>query len=92
MELSMSKWMMTKLASLSLAVILILTLSLSFNSDTQSNACVVVESNLPSNHSLHPCNAVYKQNNSWLSWVSNDKKSIHLHFLDLVELLHYSFR
>jgi len=55
------------------------------------SACMVVESNLPMNHSKHPCYATNMSNQSWLSWLSGESKSTHLHFLDLVELIHYSF-
>lgn len=54
-------------------------------------SCMAVESNLPMNHSSHPCSATYMSNQSWWSWVSNDSKSAHLHFLDLIELMHHSF-
>jgi len=93
----MSKWIMTKLASFTLSILLTLTVSVNLSDYTFDgqidllSSCMAVESNLPMNHSGHPCNAVYMQNKSWLSWASNDKKSAHLHFLDLVELLHYSF-
>jgi hypothetical protein len=55
------------------------------------SSCLTLESNLPMNHTSHPCNAVYMPNKSWISWLSNDNNSAHLHFLDLIELLHYSF-
>ncbi len=93
----MSKRIMTKLATFALALTITLAVSVNLSGHTFSNqgdllkSCMTVESNLPMNHSSHPCNAVYMQNKSWLSWVSNDNKSAHLHFLDLVELLHYSF-
>jgi len=53
--------------------------------------CMTSKSNLPMNHNNHPCYANNKSNKSWISWLSGDSKSTHLHFLDLVELLHYSF-
>ncbi|OUR61749.1 hypothetical protein A9Q74_07480 [Colwellia sp. 39_35_sub15_T18] len=95
----MSKRMMTKLTTFAFALTLTLTLTVTlnlsghtFNDQTDLlDSCMAVESNLPMNHSNHPCNAAYMQNKSWLSWFANDKKSAHLHFLDLVELLHYSF-
>jgi hypothetical protein len=63
-----------------------------FNNQTDLlKSCMAEESNLPMNHNNHPCNAAYMPNKSWISWLSNDNKSAHLHFLDLVELLHYSF-
>jgi hypothetical protein len=55
------------------------------------NTCVAVEYNLPMSHVNHPCNVVNMSNKSWLSWLSGGNKSTHLHFLDLVELIHYSF-
>jgi len=93
----MSKRSMTKLTTFALALIITLATSINFSSANYSRqtdllaSCMAVESNLPTNHSSHPCNATYMPNKSWLSWLSNDKKSAHLHFLDLVELLHYSF-
>ncbi len=93
----MSKRTMTKLSTFALTLTLTFTISATINSrsfNTQADllkSCMAVESNLPMNHSSHPCNAAYMPNKSWLSWLSNDNKSAHLHFLDLVELLHYSF-
>jgi len=93
----MSKRMMTKISTFSLGIILALTINVHFNTitfTTQADllkSCMTVESNLPINHSNHPCNATYMPNKSWISWLSNDNKSAQLHFLDLVELLHYSF-
>lgn len=93
----MSKRIMTKLTTFALALTLTLTVSINFSDDTfrdQSDlltSCMAVESSLPMNHSNHPCNATYMANKSWVSWFSNDNKSAHLHFLDLIELLHYSF-
>ena len=91
----MSKRIMTKLTALALTMTLAVTVNFNghaFNNQTDLlKKCMTVESNLPMNHSNHPCNAVYMPNKSWLSWLSNDNKSVHLHFLDLIELLHYSF-
>ncbi len=93
----MSKRIMTKLTAFSLSLTITLAVFANFDVDTynvQSNSlksCMAAKSNLPINHSAHPCTSVYMQNKSWLSWLSNDNKSAHLHFLDLVELLHYSF-
>jgi len=81
--------------ALTFAFTLVLTVNLNSSMFTDQSdllkSCMAVESNLPMNHSNHPCSAVYMSNRSWLSWVSNENKSAHLHFLDLVELLHYSF-
>ena len=93
----MSKWIMTKLATFALALTITLSITLSISNGSANKqagllaACMAVESNLPMNHNNHPCNAVYMPNKSWISWLSNNNKSAHLHFLDLVELLHYSF-
>jgi len=93
----MSKRIMTKLTTFALALTITLTVSINYsNAKFISQAdllssCMAAESNLPMNHSSHPCNAVYMQNKSWISWLSNDNESAHLHFLDLIELLHYSF-
>jgi len=55
------------------------------------SSCMAIESSLPMNHSNHPCYNNNMSNRSWISWLSGDSKSTHLHFLDLVELIHYSF-
>lgn len=93
----MSKRIMTKLSTFALTLAITLVLTVNSTSNMFNNqadllkSCMAVESNLPMNHSNHPCSAAYMSNKSWLSWLSNDNKSAHLHFLDLVELLHYSF-
>jgi len=93
----MSKRIMTKFSSFIFASILAITCAISVNSYydnlkiTQIDSCMAVESNLPMNHVNHPCNTVYMSNQSWWSWISGDSPSINLHFLDLVELIHYSF-
>ena len=98
----MSKWTMTKLKTLLLTLAFTFLITLNFTSgrfttdifSSQSGlltSCMAVESNLPTSHSNHPCHATYMSNKSWLSWLANDNKSAHLHFLDLVELLHYTF-
>lgn len=94
----MSKRIMTKLKSFIIILTIVLAISSNFsaaNLTSESNSlenCMAVESSLPMNHSNHPCAATHMPNQSWLSWLKNDRKSAHLHFLDLVELLHYSFR
>lgn len=55
------------------------------------SSCMIVDSNLLMNHVNHSCQASNMSNISWLSWLSGESKSTHLHFLDLVELIHYSF-
>lgn len=93
----MSKWNMTKLKTFCLALTLTLAVSVNFsvaNFNNQSDlltSCMAEKSNLPMNHNNHPCNDIYMSNISWVSWLSNDNNSAHFHFLDLVELLHYSF-
>jgi len=52
-----------------------------------SKSCMAIESNLPMNHSGHPCSRVYSPNESLWSWLSGDSQSAHLHFLDLAELI-----
>ena len=94
----MSKRIMTKLTTFALALTFTFVVAVNYSSthfNNQANvlaSCMAVKSNLPMNHSSHPCNAVYMSNKSWVSWLSNDSKSAHLHFLDLVELLHHSFQ
>jgi len=93
----MSKRIMTKLTSFTLALTLTLAVVFNLNGTTFNNqadlfkTCMAVESNLPMNHNNHPCNVAYMSNQSWWSWASSDSKSVHLHFLDLVELMHHSF-
>jgi hypothetical protein len=93
----MSKRIMTKLISFTFALMLTLMLTINLNSTALINQtdlvkpCMVVKSNLPMNHNNHPCNATYTSNQSWWSWASSDNKSVHLHFLDLTELMHHSF-
>lgn len=93
----MSKRIMTKLTAFAFTLTITLVLTINFKGhllNSQADllkSCMAVESNLPMSHSNHPCSAAYMSNKSWLSWLSNDSKSAHLHFLDLVELLHYSF-
>ena len=88
---------MTKLKNFALALTVTFAVTANFSVANLSNqsdllkSCMAVESNLPMNHSSHPCNATYMSNKSWISWLSNNNNSAHLHFLDLVELLHYSF-
>jgi len=56
---------------------------------------MAIESSLPLSHINHPCYTSHMSknmsSNSWISWLSGDSKSTHLHFLDLVELIHHSF-
>lgn len=100
----MSKWMMTnlslaKLKQLSFAFALTLIILFSLNKQTsQQNlqsellkSCMAVKSNLPMNHTNHPCYTNNMSNKSWISWLFGESKSTHLHFLDFVELIHYSF-
>lgn len=93
----MSKTLITKLTSFTLILTVTLAFTLNINSSTFNNQahittpCMAIESKLPINHNNHPCNSVSKPKNNWLSWLTNENKSAHLHFLDLVELLHYSF-
>ena len=102
--ITMSKRTMTtfsiqKLKQLSFAFILTLVFLFSLNKQTdQQNLqaqhlkfCMAVQSNLPMNHINHPCYINNMSNKSWISWLSGESKSTHLHFLDFVELIHYSF-
>jgi len=91
----MSKRMMTTFISFTFAFMITLVVTINssalINQTNLSNSCMAVESKLPMNHSNHPCNVAYLSNQSWWSWASSDSKSVHLHFLDLIELMHYSF-
>ena len=90
---------LSKFMQLSFAFTLTLIILFSFNQYNDKkitqikvlSSCISVASNLPMNHVNHPCQASGMSNKSWLSWLSGDSKSTHLHFLDLAELLHYSF-
>ncbi len=100
----MSKRMMThtslsKVKHLTFAFTLTLVTLFTLNKHTDTlstqaqrlSTCMAVESNLPMNHTNHPCYVSNVPNQSWLSWFSGESKSTHLHFIDLVELIHYSF-
>ena len=93
----MSKRMMTKFTAFIFALMITLVLASNIKhsayiSQTDlSQSCMTVTSTLPMNHNNHPCNATYMSNQSWWSWASSDSKSVHLHFLDLIELMHHSF-
>lgn len=90
---------LSKVKHLSFAFTLTLVTLFTLNKHTDAlntqaqllSACMAVESNLPTNHTNHPCYTSNMSNQSWLSWLSGESKSTHLHFLDLVELIHYSF-
>lgn len=76
---------------LALAVTLIFTNNSLNNQADLLKPCMAVNSNLPISHNSHPCNSSYLVNQSWWSWASSDNKSLHLHFLNLVELMHHRF-
>jgi hypothetical protein len=77
-----------------LTLVALLTLSKHTNNQNMQtqllSSCMVVESNLPMNHINHPCHTTNMSSKSWLSWLSGESKSTHLHYLDFVELIHYS--
>jgi len=93
----MSKRMMTKLSSFAFALAMTFTIASDVTNTTLTHqakllkSCMAMKSNLPMNHNNHPCNATYHTNQSWWSWASSDSQSVHLHFLDLVELMHLTF-
>lgn len=88
----------SKFKQLFFALTLTLVILFTLNKQTASQriqaqllaSCLVVESNLPMNHINHPCRTSNMSNKSWLSWLSGESKSTHLHYLDFVELIHYS--
>ena len=86
-----------KQLSFAFALTFITLYTLSSFSDNQNiqakllTSCMAVESNLPMNNINHPCHTTSMSSKSWISWLSGESKSTHLHFLDLVELIHYSF-
>jgi len=89
----MSIRILTKLILFSFAVTMAWNASKLYIVEQKTNAnlasaCMVVASNLPRNHSAHPCRVSTQSNQSWLSWFSGNSRSAHFQFLDLVELLH----
>ncbi len=100
----MSKWIM-KNTSLSKVKHLFFTFILTFvtlftlnkhndsvnNQAQQLSACITSLSSLPVDRNSNSCNATNMANKSWISWLSGESKSTHLHFLDLLELIHYTF-
>ena len=95
----MTTTILSKLNKLTFAIIFtfVMLFSLSKYNEQQNfkikllGSCMTIESKLPMNHANHPCRGRHEFNKSWLAWLSGDSKSTHLHFLDLAELLHYSF-
>ena len=77
-----------------LAIVTLFTLSKHSNNQSIQawflSQFINVESKISMNHINHPCHTAGMSSNSWLSWLSGESKSTHLHFLDLVELIHYS--
>jgi len=92
----MSKWKRIKFKVFALALVFS-WLSSSMYSSVETNqaqafnTCMSIDSKLPLNHSNHPCQTSQLSNQSWWAWFKGDSRSAHFHFLDLVELLHYSF-
>jgi hypothetical protein len=89
----MSTGILTKLIPFSLALAIAwgstdLYIAEQKNNAELASACMAVASNLPRNHSAHPCKVHFQSNQSWLSWLSGNSRSAHFQFLDLVELLH----
>jgi len=93
MIINMLKWQ--KLTLTILLIVLTLGIGISQTPLTkQSNllqSCLMIETKLPMSHHDHPCRSAYMSNKSWWSWASSDTKSVHLHFLDLLELMHRTF-
>lgn len=93
----MLKRMMAKLIAFTFALTITLVIAINFHNTTPTNhtdllkSCITKKSNLPMNHNNHPCNVTYMSSQSWWSWVVSDNKSVHLHFLNLVELMHKDF-
>jgi hypothetical protein len=99
----MSKWMMTmtyrnqiKLITLTFITTLVTVFTLnvlmsnSYLLDSRSNSCPSNRSHLVINTMESVCQQSDVTINSWLSWLAGDSQSSHLHFLDLLELLHYT--
>ncbi len=93
----MPKRIMAKLTSFTAVLTITLVVTINFNNTTSNShtdllkSCMAKKSNLPINHNNHPCYTTYMSGQSWWSWVVSDNKSIHLHFLNLVELMHQDF-
>lgn len=100
----MSTWIKTKYLisvtrrsfwTLSIALVLAISLNnyhtIQVKQAYNLEACTAIETSLPRNHNSHPCQTVYADSPNWLSWLSGESKTPQLHFLDLVELIHYSF-
>lgn len=88
----MSRRILTKLPAFAFAFMLAWGSANVYTAEQQTKietttACMIVASNLPRNHSAHPCHSSYQANKSWLSWLSGDSRSAHFQFLDLVELI-----
>jgi hypothetical protein len=100
---NMSKWMMTmtyrtqiKLITLTFITTLVTLLALNlFMSNTYlldplTNSCPSNQSHLVIITMDNVCRQGDITINSWLSWFAGDSQSAHLHFLDLLELLHHT--
>jgi len=90
----MSKQIMTKFNIFAFGVFLILALN-KVNTDNRAHltqlheSCMAVKSNLPMNHTRHPCSHLKTSNQSIWSWLSSDNQSAHLQYLDWVDLLQF---
>lgn len=91
----MMKWKQTKFKLFALALVLSWSSSTIYSSIKTNqqafNTCMSIESNLPLNHSNHPCQTSQLSNQSWWAWFKGDSRSAHFHFLDFVELIQQSF-
>ena len=99
----MSKWMMTmahrtqiKLITLTFITTLVtglvlkLFMSNTYLLDPLTNSCPSNQSHLVINTMDSVCQQGDVTINSWLSWFAGGSQSPHLHFLDLLELLHHT--
>ncbi len=55
-----------------------------------SNPCILKSSCFDIVNIDQLCQQTSMANKSWLLWLSGESQSTYLHFLDLVELLHYT--
>ncbi len=101
----MSKWMMTskffstvKQFCFAFSLTFIALFFISNNTAHQDlqvqlpSSCMAIDSSLPMHDASHACTVSNMSAKSWISWLSGESKSTHLHFIDLMELINYSFR
>ncbi len=66
------------------------TIENEYLSTSSSNPCASKSSSFDIVKIDQLCQQTSMANKSWLLWLSGESQSTYLHFLDLVELLHYT--